>query len=86
MDDMEMFFSMLIEEQEASPAVKTLRKRLQSLQLECNRKRRPSEDLVMALIVKGWNFYLDGSEPSQIKWKAGAAGKESFPELKVIAE
>ncbi len=86
MDDMEMFFSMLIEEQEASPAVKTLRKRLQALQLECNRKRRPSEDLVMALIVKGWNFYVEGFEPSQIKWKAGASGKESFPELKVVAQ
>lgn len=86
MDDVELFFAMLLEERQAAPAVLELRKRLQSLQVEHNRKRTPTDDLVLALMVKSWNFYLDGLAPKNLKWKAGGAGGESFPELKVVSE
>lgn len=86
MDDVELFFAMLLEERAAAPAVLELRKRFQSLQVEHNRKRTPTDDLVMALMVKAWNFYLDGVAPKNLKWKAGASGGEAFPELKVVSE
>lgn len=85
-DDIELFFAMLTEDRAAETAVLKLRKRFHSLQAEHNRKRFPLDDLVMALMVKSWNFYVQGEEPQAISWKSGGAKKEKFPPLLISSE
>lgn len=41
-------------------------------------KRRNPE--LLALIIKAWNHYRDGNTIKQLKWTAGGATPESFPE------
>ena len=39
------------------------------------------QKVVGALIVKAWNAYMQGEEPKVLKFQAGGANPESFPEI-----
>lgn len=56
-----------------------LRKRLsENARAGANKMPRPVE---AALIIKAWNFYMSGETPKLLKYTAGGANPEPFPEI-----
>ena len=55
-----------------------LRDRLIAMKAQTN--NRASAVLMAALTIKAWNAYRNGDEVRLLRWSAGGANPESFPE------
>lgn len=65
---------------EAENPILLLRQRLVSDFGVKNRIGRPQAWVMLALIIKAWNYWRDGESIKQLSFKPGGATKEVFPE------
>lgn len=79
-EDIEVFFEMLMGRITPNYSMNNLRIRLERLQVDHDRKKKVSDDLALAILVKGWNAFVLGEEVEQFRWRSGGAKPEAFPE------
>lgn len=79
-EDAEFFWSRVrdgLELHEKSP-IYVLRKTLRTISEDSRGERNTL--YIAAITIKAWNAYRDGADVSQLRWRAGGAKPEAFPE------
>lgn len=81
-EDADYFFARLCDGQNLGVGNPIYELRKQLMQNKENTRGERNQRYLMALVIKAWNAYRDGTEVGQLRFRAGGANPESFPEPK----
>lgn len=78
-DSMQDFIDKLCKSDQSVSSIRLLSDKLTSNSM--SKQGRLPQKVIAALIIKAWNYYMVGAEMKQLKFTAGGAHPESFPEV-----